>query len=184
MDVFKIGLIILAAAAAACAGAVVLKVADGEAFYYGQVSFFSPNGKLPYGEGESAVKREILENGSRIVETVTQPGRAPGMRAVEIVTVLKRRGKTLAYDASDAGATFSGRLIFKDASLKAWTYDIKLKEGGTITGTGELTPAGIKTSKLLSGTARPMLIKEDLGVIKPAEYARRVAEMAPARGAE
>ncbi len=184
MDIFKIGLIILAAAAAACAGAVVLKVADGEAFYYGQVSFFSQNGKLPYGESEAAVKRQILENGSRIVETVTQPGRAPGMRAVEIVTELKRRGKTLVYDAKDAGATFTGTILFKDSALKAWTYDIKLKDGGTITGTGELTPAGIKTSKLLGGIARPMLIKEDLGVIKAAEYVMRVAEMAPARGAE
>ena len=59
MDIFKIGLVILAGAAAACAGAVVLKVPDGEAFYYGQVSFFSPNGKLPYGETESAVKRDL-----------------------------------------------------------------------------------------------------------------------------
>lgn len=184
MDIFKIGLVILAGAAAACAGAVVLKVPDGEAFYYGQVSYFSPNGKLPYGETESAVKREILENGSRILETVTQPGRAPGMRPVQIVTELKRRGKSLVYDAADAGATFTGRLTFKDAGLKAWTYDIKLKDGGTITGTGELTPAGIKTAKLLGGAARPMLIKEDLGAIKAAEYTRRVAEMAPARGAE
>lgn len=184
MDIFKIGLIILAAAAAACAGAVVLKVQNGEAFYYGQVSFFSPDGKLPYGETESVVKREVLENGARIVETVTQPGRAPGMRPVEIVTELKRRGKTLAYDAKDAGGTFSGRLIFKDSGLKAWTYDIKLRDGGTITGTGELTPAGIKTAKQLAGTARAMLVKEDLGVIKAAEYARRVAEMMPARGAE
>ena len=184
MDIFKIGLVILAGAAAACAGAVVLKVPDGEAFYYGQVSFFSPNGKLPYGETESAVKREILDNGSRIVETVTQPGRAPGMRPMEIVTQLRRRGKTLAYDATDAGATFTGRLVFKDAGLKAWTCDIKLKDGGTITGTGELSAAGIKTAKQLGGTARPMFIKEDLGSIKAAEYTRRVAEMAPARGAE
>lgn len=184
MDVLKLGLIILAAAAAACAGAVVLKVQNGEAFYYGQVSFFSPNGKLPYGETESAVKREVLENGARIVETVTQPGRAPGMRPVEIVTELKRRGKTLAYDAADAGGTFTGRLVFKDAELKAWTYDIKLKAGGTIKGTGELTPAGIKTAKQLAGTASPMLIKEDLGVIKAAEYKTRVVDMQPARGAE
>jgi hypothetical protein len=184
MDTFKIGLVILAAAAAACAGAVVLKVPEGEAFYYGQVSFFSPNGKLPYGETESVVKREILENGARIVETVTQPGRAPGMRPAAIVTVLKRRGKTLAYYATDSGATFTGRLTFKDAGLKAWTYDIKLKDGGTITGAGELTPAGIKTAKQLGGVARPMLIKEDLGTIKAAEYMRRVAEMAPPRWAE
>jgi hypothetical protein len=184
MDVLKIGLIILAAAAAACAGAVVLKVPNGDAFYYGQVTFFSPDGKLPYGGTESVVKREISDNGARIVETVTQPGRAPGMRQAEIVTELRRRGKTLAYDAKDAGATFTGRLIFKDAGLKAWTYDIKLKDGGTLTGTGELTAAGIRTAKQLAGTARPMLIKEDLGVIKAAEYTRRVAEMAPARGAE
>jgi hypothetical protein len=184
MDVFKIGLIILAAAAAACAGAVVLKVSDSEVFYYGQVAFFSPNGKLPYGETEAAVRRQVLENGARIVETVTQPGRSPGMRPVEIVTELKRRGRTLAYDASDAGATFTGTLTFKDAELKAWTYDIKLKAGGTIKGTGELTPAGIKTAKQLAGTGRAMLIREDLGVINAAEYKRRVAELLPARGAE
>lgn len=184
MDVLKIGLIILAAAAAACAGAVVLKVPNGEAFYYGQVSFFSPDGKLPYGETESAVKREVLENGARIVETVTQPGNAHGMRPVEIVTELKRRGKSLAYDAKDAGATFTGTLTFKDAELKAWTYDIKLKAGGTIKGTGGLSAAGIKTAKQMAGVPHPMLIKEDLAVIKAAEYRMRVKEMAPARGAE
>ena len=184
MEAFKIGLIIVAAALSACAGTVVLKAAGGTAYYYGQVSFFSPDGKLPYGNTDSAVKREVLDGGARIIETVTQPGAGHGMRPKEFVTQLKRRKKTLVYDASDAGGTFTGTVTFKEAELKTWTYKIKLKAGGAIKGTGWLTPEGVKTEKQLLGVARPMTVKEDLKTVSERDYKMHVNEMRPPGGAE
>jgi len=184
METFKVGLIIIAAALSACAGAAALKAAGGTSYYYGQVSFFSPDGKLPYGKTDSAVKREVLESGARIIETVTQPGSGHSMRPKEYVTELKRLKKTLVYSASDAGGTFTGTLTFKDRELKAWTYDIKLKTGGEIKGFGALSADGIKTEKQLSGPGRPMLIKEDLKTVSDREYKMRANEMRPPGGAE
>ena len=184
MEAFKVGFIIVAAALSACAGTVVLKAAGGTAYYYGQVSFFSPDGKLPYNKTDSAVKREVLDGGDRIVETVTQPGSGHSMRPKEFITGLKRRKKTLVYDASDAGGTFTGTVTYKDPGLKAWAYDIKLKAGGAIKGSGKLSPEGITTEKQLSGGSRPMLVKEDLKTVPEREYKMRVDEMRPPGGAE
>ena len=105
-------LIIIAAGLSSCAGNMVLRAADGAAYYYGQVSFFSPDGKLPYGNTDSAVKREVMDGGERIVETVTQPGPGHAMSPREFVTELKRRKKTLVYDVSDAGGTFTGSGVY------------------------------------------------------------------------
>ena len=184
MKAFKVGLIIIAAVLPSCAGNMVLRAADGAAYYYGQVSFFSPDGKLPYGNTDSAVKREVMDGGERIVETVTQPGPGHAMSPREFVTELKRRKKTLVYDVSDAGGTFTGSVTYKDSGLKAWTYDIKLKEGGTIKGSGWLTPEGVKTEKRLLGVARPMTVREDLKTVSEGEYKMRVDEMRPPAGAE
>lgn len=184
MEAFKVGLMIIAGVLSACAGAVTLKAAGGTAYYYGQVSFLSPDGKLPYNKTDSAVKREVLDGGARIIETVTQPGSGHSMRPREFITELKRRKKTLVYDATDAGGTFTGTLTYKDPGLKTWTYNIKLKDGGTIKGSGKLSPEGIQTEKQLSGGSRPMLVKEDLKTVSEREYKMRVDEMRPPGGAE
>lgn len=184
MEALRIGFIVIAATLSACAGAVELKAAGGSAYYYGQVSFFSPDGKMPYGNTDSAVKREILDDGAHMIETVTQPGPSPSMRPKEIITELKRRKKTLVYDASDAGGTFAGTVTFQDPQLKTWVYDIKLKAGGTIKGAGKLLTEGIKTEKQLSGGGRPMSVKEDLKAVSEREYKMRISEMRPPKGAE
>lgn len=184
MKALMTGLIVAAAALAACAGAVTLKAAGGTAYYYGQASFFSPDGRLPYGKTDSAVKREVLDGGARIIETVTQPAASPGMRPKESVTELKRRKKTLVYDASDAKGTFSGTVAFKGPELKSWTYNIKLAKGGAIKGSGEVSEEGIKTEKQISGGGRPMLVKEDLKKVSEQVYTLRVNEMRPPSLAE
>ncbi|MDO8804145.1 MAG: hypothetical protein Q7R35_06930 [Elusimicrobiota bacterium] len=184
MQFFKVGFIIIGAALSACAGTGAPKAAGGTAYYYGQVSYLSPDGKLPYNSTDSAVKREMLDGGARLIETVTQPGSGHSMRPKEFVTKLKRRKKTLVYDASDSGGTFTGTLTFKDRRLRSWTYRIKLKDGGAIKGSGRLSPEGIKTEKQLTGTGRPMLIREDLKAVTEQEYEMRVNEMRPPGGAE
>lgn len=184
MEALRIGFIIIAATLSFCAGAAAPGAAGSSAYYYGQVSSFSPDGRMPYGNTDSAVKREILDDGARIIETVTRPGPSPSMRPKEIVTELKRRKKTLVYDASDTGATFAGTVTFQDPDLKSWIYDIKLKAGGTIKGSGKLSPEGIKTEKQLSSGGRPMSVKEDLKTVSEREYKMRVSEMRPPKGAE
>lgn len=47
MEALKSLFIVIAAALSACAGTVVLKAAGGTAYYYGQVSFFSPEASCP-----------------------------------------------------------------------------------------------------------------------------------------
>jgi len=183
MEFFKTGFIVMATALSACAGTVAVKVTDGAAYYCGESSFFSPDGRLPYGSAETAVKREILSGGARIIETVTQPGHSPGMPAKTIVTELKRRGKRLVYDVSDAGGTFSGTITFKNGQLNSWTYDLKLKDGGTVKGSGSLTGEGIRTEKQLTG-GRPMLVKDDLKTASESKYNRTVGMMKPPAGAE
>ena len=184
MAALRIGFIIIAVTLSFCVGAAAPGGAGSSAYYYGQVASFSSDGRIPYGNTESAVKREILDDGARIVETVTQPGPSPSMRPKEIVTKLKRRHKTLVYDAADAGGTLAGTVTFQDPDLKIWTYDIELKAGGTIKGSGKLLPDGIKTEKHFSGGGRPMSVKEDLKAVSEREYRMRVGEMHPPKGAE
>lgn len=183
MNALKTSLILAAAALCACAGAVTLKAAGGTAYYFGPVELLSPDGRLPYGKTEAALKREILDGGARIIETVTQPGAAPGVPARETVTELRRLKKKLAYSVSDAKGSFSGTVTFKDPELKSWTYNIKLAKGGDIKGSGSVSEAGIKTEKQLAG-GRPMLVRENLKAVTEAEYLRRVEEFKPHKWAE
>ena len=184
MNALKAVLILGASALAACAGAVTLKADAGTAYYFGPAAFFSPDGRLPYGKTDSAVKREVLDGGARIIETVTQPAPAPGMRPKESVTELKRRKQTLVYTASDDKGTFSGTVTFKDPALKSWTYKIKMAKGGEITGTGSLSEEGIKTEKRITGPGRPMLAREDLKPVSEENYLYQVKLMRPSAGME
>ncbi len=183
MEFFKTGFVVMATALSACAGTVALKVPDGTSYYLGESAFFSPDGRLPYGKTDSAVKREILAGGARIIETVTQPGAGPGVPPKTMVTELKRRGKKLVYDASDAGGTFSGTLTYKDAGLTGWTYDLRLKNGGAIKGKGSVSAGGLKTEKQLTG-GRPMLVKDELKPVSEEKYNDEVRAMKPGYGAE
>jgi len=182
MEIFKSGLIVAAAALSACAGTVGIKAPGGASYYYGEVVFFTPDGRLPYGKTESAVKREILDNGARILETVNQPAPSPSMPPKTIVTELKRR-KGLVYDASDPGRPFTGPPPLQAAERKDLSHNIKLKAGGTVKGSGSLTAEGIKTAKQLTG-GRPMSVKEDLKTVSEEQYTAAVNSMKPAFGAE
>ncbi len=184
MGTAKILIFLAAAGLAACAAAVTLKVNEGTEYYYGRVSFLSPDGRLPYGNTESAVKREIAAGGARITETVTQPAPSPSMKPETIVTVMTRRRKTLVYDAADAGKTFSGTLTFLSPDLGSWTYDIKLASGGTIKGKGSIVKKTLATDKQLEGVKRPMRIKEELKAVSEDMYRVRLSQFNPPGGAE
>lgn len=183
MKLFNAALIIVSAALTACAAAVVLKASDGVTYFCGETASFTPDGRLPYGKTEAAVKRELLAGGARIVETVTLPAPGHGMRPKTVVTELKRRGKKLVYDAADQKGTFSGTVTFKDAELKSWTYDLKFRDGGAVKGTGALTAEGLKTEKSVTA-GRPMLVRDDLKAVSQEEYQAMVNSFQPARGME
>ncbi|MDD5629881.1 MAG: hypothetical protein PHU21_12500 [Elusimicrobia bacterium] len=183
MEAPKIGMVMLAAAAAACAGAPAPKTAETTAYYYGEVSAFSPDGRLPYNKTESAVKRQVLEGGALVRETTTVPGIAPSMPPTETILELRRRGRSLAYGVSGSGGA-SGTVRFASPELKAWTCEVRLKDGGSLTGSGEIRPDGMRSRKTLSGVARPMAVGEDLKPVTESEYRMRLYEMLPRRGAE
>lgn len=184
MRASSVGLIIVAASLSAVATAATPNAGGGVAYYYGQVLFFSPDGKLPYGDTDAAVKREILDGGARIVETATQPGSSHGMRPKETITELKRRGETLVYDASDVGGTFFGTIVFRDPELKSWIYWMTFKAGGAMEGSGKLSPEGIKTEKHVFDGGRPMMLKGEFKVVSERVYKIHVNEMHPSRGVE
>jgi hypothetical protein len=122
--------------------------AETMSYFYGPATYTSADGKA-YGAGVSLVKREVLPARDLIIETVIQPGRAPGERPRQIVTTLTRRAGTTVFDAADAAATFSGSLTF-DGPEWAWThwrYAIALKDGGRVTGDGRLGDDGVRTNK-------------------------------------
>lgn len=173
----------LAAGCAASPRPTAPAAADGTAWYFGPSSYFSPDGRIPYGGTESAVRREISGGGALIVETVTQPGHSPSMPAMVSVARMSRRGGSLVYDAADDEKTFSGTVTFSSADLSSWTYDLELARGGTVTGSGSLSGGAIRTEKLL-GLERPMLVREELKAVSEREYSMRAAEMRPPRGAE
>ncbi len=179
----KIFLLLACALAFGCAGPRVKGPADGAVYYFGPVKYFSADGLTPYGATESLVRREISAGGALIVETVTQPGRFPSLPTQTFVTRLARRGHGLVYSAADEERTFSGSLTFAGRDLAAWTYDITLAAGGTITGSGRLNNIGISTEKIMSG-ARPVRIVEDLRTISRAAYEVKLAGLLPAKEAK
>ncbi len=184
MNFFKTAVLTLAAGLAACSGEAALKAADGAAYYYGKIYFYSPDGKMPYNSGEAALKREISEGGGLITETATLAAAAPGMSPAAGVTRFMRRGKTPSFDVTAMDGSFSGSLIFKGPGLDSWSFETILRSGEKTTGTGEIYEGGLRTSKLVSGPGRPMLVKEDLKKITVEEYGLRLRELAPAAGAE
>lgn len=169
---------------AACAAPSFIKGVGGIEHYHGRTRFFSPDGRLPYGSSESALKREIIEGGGMIIETYTQPGVSPGMPLEERVTTLTRIGRSLAYSVSEYGGALDGTVVFSGRGLDKWTYDLVPEGGGYLTGTGEITNGALVTKKRLDQPARPMLVRDELERVSREEYYRRVEDMKPLPGTE
>jgi hypothetical protein len=179
----KIWFLVVTMAASGCGNRWSRRSSAAVGYYFGTVALVSPDGKTPYGKTVSLVKREIRPEENAIVESVIQPPRKPTDNAREFIATMTRIAGTNEFEAADSGQTFSGRLSFegRDWSLPRWTYDIRLKEGGRILGTGWLESEGIKTEKRFLGPdGKPTIsMKEDLRSISRDEYARRRREMLP-----
>lgn len=173
-----------AALLASCAAPAFISGVGGIEYYSGSTRFFSPDGRLPYGGSDSAVKREIVDGGGMIIETFTQPGVSPGMSPEEHITTLTRIGRSLAYSVSEYGSSLSGTVTFSGRGLDKWTYDLTLEGGGHITGTGEIKGDALITEKNLTRTGRPMLIRDELKRVSRKIYHLRVEEMKPLPGTE
>ena len=134
------------------------------------MKYYSADSTSSMGQTVSLVSRVIDSENNIIVETITQP-KENQVGADEFVTALKLKDRNT-FTASDSANTFSGEItFFGDAwSWQSWDYDLTLKSGGTITGSGFLSPAGILTSKDLKTGNFEMKIIEDLKVISEAEY--------------
>lgn len=173
-----------AAQLCACAAPGFIKNAGRVEHYFGETRFFSPDGRLPYGGGDSALKREIVEGGGMIIETFTQPGVSPGMPPEERVTTLTRIGRSLSYSVSEYGGALSGTVTFSDLDLDKWEYDLRPEGGGYLTGAGGIKNGELVAEKKLDQPGRPMLVREKLEPVSREEYSRRVEGMKPLRGTE
>jgi hypothetical protein len=173
--------LLVLAAAAACSGAPARKTADAVTCYYGWTSFFSPDGRLPYHKAETALRREVLQDGALVRETIARPGPAPGMPPELTVIELRRRDRSLFYDA---GGAFAGTVLFKSPRLAAWSLDLKAQAGGSLTGSGKASSSTYRARQLISGTARPMLLQVELSAVTGEEHEARLREMRPLPGAE
>ncbi|KAF0126046.1 MAG: hypothetical protein FD189_1401 [Elusimicrobia bacterium] len=168
----------------ACAAPSFIKGTGGVEYYGGTTGFFSPDGRLPYGSSDSAVKREVAEGGGMIIETFTQPGVSPGMPPEEHITTLTRIGRSLSYSVSEYGSELSGTVTFSGRGLDKWTYDLALEGRGYLTGTGEIKGDALVTEKKLDQPGRPMLIRDSLKKVSRESYSRQVAGMKPLPGTE
>jgi hypothetical protein len=167
-----------------CAGPSFIKGAGGVEHYHGSTRFFSPDGRLPYGGSDSALKREIVEGGGMIIETFTQPGVSPGMPPEERITTLTRIGRSLSYSVSEYGSALNGTVTFSGRGLDKWTYDLALEGGGYLTGAGAIKGGVLTTEKKLDQPGRPMLVRDELKKVSRESYYRQVEGMKPLPGTE
>ena len=176
------------ALACGCAGqpsqrASAVPPSGSTSYYYGSVEFFSPDGKTPFGKTVSLIKREINPLENKIVEAVIQPPRNQSDKSKEFIATMTRVSDTNEFLGTDPEHSFTGTQVFQGQgwSLPLWSYDIRLKDGGRITGTGSLDSEGIKTNKLFASAAGAptVLMKEDLRAITSSEYAKRRQELLP-----
>ena len=99
--------------------AVPSALAVGRVSYYaGNVTMTSGDGSTSYGGTTSLVKRTVNRARHEITETVFQPAKNVGDPAVEIVTHLRQRGKSLVFDTQDEEKTFRGAITFSDEDWK------------------------------------------------------------------
>lgn len=144
--------------------------------YYGSVIVTKPDGSMVT-QTSSLVKRTVAPNLNQIVEAILQPARTPQSKPKEVVTTLSRQGQSHVFSAVDDAHTFSGELIFSgnEWAWDHWEYKIKLLDGSSIQGSGEIDSQGLKTQKtfIKSDGSIFALIKEDLALISEQDYDRR-----------
>jgi hypothetical protein len=173
-----------AALLTACAAPSFIKDVGGIEYYHGSTRFFSPDGRLPYGGSDSALKRETIDGGGMIIETFTQPGVSPGMPIEEHITTLTRIGRSLSYSVSGYGSALSGTVTFSGRGLDKWTYDLALEGRDYLTGTGEIKDDTLITEKKLDQPGRPMLVRGSLKKVSRESYYRQVEGMKSLPGTE
>ena len=99
-------------------------------FFKGSIQRGSLDGKILYGPAfDSIVRRQVDLIGGKIIECVFQEGKV-------FVSEMTRTAEPLIFAATDASGSFSGKLVFEDASALAWSYDIQVTKPspGHITG--------------------------------------------------
>jgi hypothetical protein len=93
---------------------------------------------------------------------------------------MTRRGKTLVFDATDDGKTFTGTLTYASDKLDSWTYDIQMTGGGSVKGKGRIDAKGVHTDKQVVMRAGPsMKVIEELAPVTEATYTQHHQKLKP-----
>lgn len=121
-------------------------------YFAGTVTITSLDGQTPFGPSYPTIARRIADVAAGVVdECVFQKGSV-------YVTQMIRTQQPLVFAASDLGRSFTGSLVFADASLSSWSYDLTLTADGAKV-TGQLPVHGAKIDE----AAGTMLIKKIVG---------------------
>jgi hypothetical protein len=173
-------LAVLVSALALPGSAVAGAIPSTTLYYFGDVKHFAPDGAKVLWKTTSLVKRVLDPSQNTIMETVTQPPRAPNSPAVEFTMIGTRVGNTNTFSVTAPDHSYSGAMTYSGPDWKwsHWSYDLTMKTGEKIAGGGSVTGEGVKITKLWLGPGGELtrLIQEDLKPISEAKYTRLKAE--------
>jgi hypothetical protein len=126
------------------------------------------------------MKREIRLAENLIVEALVQPSRNPALKATPLNLVMKRRGGSNVFDASD-NEFYRGIVKFHgtEGRWSRWIYQLSLRDGRRIEGEGRLTVDGLYKKRTFfdtDGSAR-YVIEDRLKSVDAEEYRTRYDEI-------
>ncbi|MBI4040667.1 MAG: hypothetical protein HY390_02245 [Deltaproteobacteria bacterium] len=140
------------------------------------VAMFHGGSKMLAFEYQSLVKREILEESSKIIETVTFPKEPnnPKSDYGTIVTTLIQKEKGSTFTVSDDLGYFTGEITFEGTPWhwERWTYELTMNDEvkSKVTGNGVISADGLQTHKKIDSETYQLEMDEDLDTIDEATY--------------
>ncbi len=150
---------------------------DSVAYFFGDVDYYSADGKVHYTGTHSLIKRTTSPKNSNIIEELIQPTRVEGKAfAFQSTTTITRVDSTKTLIATDDAHSFIGKMKFKgtDWQWSGWTYSLVLIggrfDGGKLVGEAKLNEAGLKITKHVFTKDGNSMVIEDLKKISSEEF--------------
>jgi hypothetical protein len=148
--------------------------------FSGEVLVFKPKAKKPMGKILSIVRRTVDPDALQIMEEVVQPTKEIG-KGREIVTNFTAVDDFGKFKVQDHGRTFTGYVQFQGTpwSWEEWSYDIQLKNGSYIKGSGSFESDEMKTEKRMYSKTGKLLyiLRERFTEVDAATYKIKKKEL-------
>lgn len=163
---------------------------DQVSYYFGDVQYFSEDGKIPYGGTHSLIKRTTSPQKLNITEELIQPPRRQGQPAFQTVTTITRVDESNVLVATDDLHSFIGKMTFTGDNWMwtSWTYSLAFIgggfSGGKLVGSGTLNSGGMTIEKKFYTQTGVTLVRENLKSISQNQFtackATLIASQSPA----